>query len=156
EYNKLNAHFNFGDLNLVCRLIDERFPDYNTAIPVDSPNSLKVHRNDLLNALRRTVIFSNKTTNQVRFKISGSELNISSQDLDFSNEAQERLGCEFSGEDMEIGFNARFMIDMLNILSSDEVTISLSTYNRPGVLRPSEQGDGEDVLMLLMPIVLNI
>jgi DNA polymerase-3 subunit beta len=155
EYNRLNAHFTFNNLHLICRLIDERFPPYEAAIPVDTPNHLKVSRNDLLNALRRTVIFSNKTTNQVRFKINGSELQITAQDLDFSNEAQERLNCDYDGQDMEIGFNARFLIDMLSILDSDEVVISLSEYNRPGVLRPSEQNTGEDVLMLLMPIVLN-
>lgn len=155
EYNRLNAHFSFNNLHLVCRLIDERFPDYKAAIPVETPNRLKVNRMDLLSALRRTVIFSNKTTHQVRFKIAGSELTITAQDLDFSNEAQERLTCEYDGTDMEIGFNARFLIDMLNILDSHEVVMSLSEYNRPGVLRPAEQGEGEDVLMLLMPIVLN-
>jgi DNA polymerase III subunit beta len=155
EYNRLNAHFIFDNLHLVCRLIDERFPDYNAAIPVDTPNKLRVSRNDLLNALRRTVIFSNKTTNQVRFKITGSELQIMAQDLDFSNEAQERLNCDFEGTDMEIGFNARFLIDMLGILESDDVVMSLSEYNRPGVLRPLDQTAGEEVLMLLMPIVLN-
>jgi DNA polymerase III subunit beta len=155
EYNRLNAHFIFDNLHLVCRLIDERFPDYNAAIPVDTPNKLKVSRNDLLNALRRTVIFSNKTTNQVRFKITGSELQIMAQDLDFSNEAQERLTCDYEGTDMEIGFNARFLIDMLGILESDDVVMSLSEYNRPGVLRPLDQNPGEEILMLLMPIVLN-
>jgi DNA polymerase-3 subunit beta len=155
EYNRLNAHFMLNNLHLVCRLIDERFPDYKAAIPVDTPNKLRVNRNELLNALRRTVIFSNKTTNQVRFKISGSELIITAQDIDFSNEAQERLSCEYEGNDMEIGFNAKFMIDMLGILHGDDVVLSLSEYNRPGVLRPAEQGAGEEVLMLLMPIVLN-
>jgi len=155
QYNKLNAHFEFHNLHLVCRLIDERFPDYQAAIPVDTPNKLKVSREDLLNALRRTVIFSNKSTNQVRFKISGSELQINAQDIDFSNEAQERLNCDYEGADMEIGFNARFMIDMLGILQSDDVVLSLSEYNRPGVLRPLDQNPGEEILMLLMPIVLS-
>lgn len=156
EYNRLNAHFSFNNLHLVCRLIDERFPDYKAAIPIETPNKLRVNRQDLLSALRRTVIFSNKTTNQVRFKIAGSELQITSQDLDFANEAQERLVCEYEGNDMEIGFNARFLIEMLGILDSDEVELSLSEYNRPGVLRPAEQGEGEEILMLLMPIVINI
>lgn len=155
EYNRLNAHFSFDDLHLVCRLIDERFPDYKAAIPTEAPNKLTVNRIDLLNALRRTVIFSNKTTNQVRFKITGSELQITAQDIDFSNEAVERLPCDYQGADMEIGFNARFLIDMMGILHGDEVVFSLSEYNRPGVLRPSEQDQGEDILMLIMPIVLN-
>src|SRR6185437_9746123 len=130
-------------------------PDYKAAIPTEAPNKLSVNRIDLLNALRRTVIFSNKTTNQVRFKITGSELQIMAQDLDFSNEAQERLNCDFEGTDMEIGFNAKFLIDMLGILESDEVVMSLSEYNRPGLLRPLDQNPGEEILMLLMPIVLS-
>jgi len=156
EYNRLNAHFSFENLHMICRLIDERFPDYKAAIPVDSPNKLVVNRNDLLNALRRTIIFSNKSTNQVRFKITGSELQVNAQDIDFSNEANERLACEYEGADMEIGFNARYLIEMLNALDSDEATLSLSEYNRPGILTPKEQNPGEDVLMLLMPIVLNV
>jgi DNA polymerase-3 subunit beta len=155
EYNRLNAQFTFGNLTLVCRLIDERFPDYRAAIPVDVPNHLHINRNDLLNTLRRAVIFSNKSTNQVRFKINGSELTITAQDIDYNSEAVERLSCEYEGEDMEIGFNARFLIDMLHILSSEEVTLSLTAYNRPGVLKPSEEPKEEDSLMLLMPIVLN-
>ncbi len=156
EYNRLNAHFSFENMHMICRLIDERFPDYNAAIPVDSPNKLVVNRNDLLNALRRTIIFSNKSTNQVRFKITGSELQVNAQDIDFSNEANERLACEYEGADMEIGFNARYLIEMLGALDSDEATLSLSEYNRPGILTPKEQSQGENVLMLLMPIVLNV
>jgi DNA polymerase-3 subunit beta len=155
EYNRLNAQFTFQNLTLVCRLIDERFPDYRAAIPVEVPNHLHINRTDLLNTLRRTVIFSNKSTNQVRFKISGSEMTITAQDVDYNSEAVEKLPCEYEGEDMEIGFNARFLIDMLHILSSDEVTLSLTAYNRPGVLKPSEEPKEEDTLMLLMPIVLN-
>ncbi len=156
EYNRLNAHFSFNDLHMVCRLIDEKFPDYNGAIPTDSPFKLKVNRLELLNALRRTVIFSNKTTNQVRFRINGNELQVTAQDLDFANEAYERLNCDYQGDDMEIGFNARFLIEMLGTLISEEVELSLSAFNRPGVLRPAEQAEGEEILMLLMPIVLNI
>jgi DNA polymerase-3 subunit beta len=155
EYNRLNAHFSFNDLHLVCRLIDERFPDYRAAIPVETPNKLRVNRQDLAGALKRTAIFSNKTTNQVRFKLTSSELTITAQDLDYANEATERLACDYTGDDMEIGFNARFLIEMLGILDGDEVELSLSAYNRPGVLRPAEQHEGEEVLMLLMPIVIN-
>lgn len=155
DYNKTNALFHFGDVQLICRLIDERFPDYNAAIPGDAPYTLTINRTDLVNSLKRIAIFSNKTTYQVRFKITSSELQLTAQDLDFANEGFERLSCEFDGEGMDIGFNARFLIDMLNILESDEVKIALSEHNRPGILRPAETEDGEDVLMLLMPIVLN-
>lgn len=155
SYNKLNAHFEIGNLHLVCRLIDERFPDFRTAIPQDADNQLRVNRTAILNSLRRTVIFSSKSTHMVRFTIAGNELTINAQDVDFANEAVERLDCSYEGEDMEIGFNARFLIDMLSILDSEEVDFSLTAYNRPGVLRPSETLEGEEILMLLMPIVLS-
>lgn len=155
QYNNINALFTFDHMHLICRLIDERFPDYNAAIPPEAPNKLVINRNELLQSLKRISIFSNKTTYQVRFKITGSELQLNAQDLDFSNEAHERLTCDYDGEDMSIGFNARFLIDMLQNLDSDEVTLSLLEYNRPGILTPNEKNEGEDVLMLLMPIVLN-
>ena len=108
-----------------------------------------------LNSLRRVVIFANKTTHQVRLRITGSELNISSEDIDFSNEAHERLSCQYEGDDMEIGFNAKFLIEMLNNLSGEEVTIEMSTPNRAGLLFPQTNDDKEDVLMLVMPVMLN-
>jgi len=154
-YNSTNALFYFGEIQLICRLIDERFPDYNAAIPGEAPYTLRINRTELVNSLKRIAIFSNKTTYQVRFRITSGELQLTAEDLDFANEGFERLSCEFDGEKMEIGFNARFLIDMLNILESEEVTISLSQHNRPGILKPAETEEGEDVLMLLMPIVLN-
>lgn len=154
-YNRVNALFNFDDTHIICRLIDHKFPDYNAAIPTDLPRKLRVNRVDLLNSLKRIAIFSNKTTYQVRFKITGSELQLTAQDLDYSNEGYERLSCEYEGEDMEIGFNARFLIEMLQILDSDEGLISLSAHNKPGTLQPVNGEDNEEILMLLMPIVLN-
>ncbi len=155
EYNNTNALFTFGDVKLICRLIDERFPDYNAAIPAEAPYSLRINRTELVNSLKRIAIFSNKTTYQVRFKISHNELELTAQDLDFANEGFERLACDFDGDQMNIGFNARFLIDMLNILDSDEVVINLSQHNRPGILKPAATEEGEELMMLLMPIVLN-
>src|SRR5690606_4357275 len=103
NYNNTNAFFEFANIQLICRLIDERYPDYEAVIPQVNPNKLTVDRLLFLNTLRRVVIFANKTTHQVRLKISGSELNISAEDLDFANEAYERLNCQFEGDDMEIG-----------------------------------------------------
>ncbi|MOA34589.1 DNA polymerase III subunit beta [compost metagenome] len=120
-----------------------------------NPNKFTVDRLLFLNTLRRVVIFANKTTHQVRLKISGSELNISAEDLDFSNEAHERLGCQFEGEDMEIGFNAKFLVEMLNNLASEEVVIEMSTANRAGLLIPAVAEENEDILMLVMPVMLN-
>jgi DNA polymerase-3 subunit beta len=155
EYNSTSAFFRFGNINLICRLIDERYPDYEAVIPQSNPNKLTLDRSQFLNSLRRVVIFANKTTHQVRLKINGSELNISSEDVDFSNEAHERLGCQYEGEDMEIGFNAKFLIEMLGNLEGDEVTLEMSTPNRAGLLIPQTNNDNENVLMLVMPVMLN-
>ncbi|HTN21495.1 MAG TPA: DNA polymerase III subunit beta [Pelobium sp.] len=155
EYNSTSAFFKFANINLICRLIDERYPDYEAVIPQNNPNKLTLDRALFLNCLKRVVIFANKTTHQVRLKISGAELNISSEDIDFANEAHERISCQFDGEDMEIGFNAKFLIEMLNNLSGDEITIEMSTPNRAGILFPSIKDDNEDILMLVMPVMLN-
>jgi len=155
EYNNTNAFFQFGSIHLICRLVDERYPDYEAVIPQHNPNKLTVDRAQFLNTLRRVVIFANKTTHQVRLKINGSELNISAEDLDFSNEAYERLSCQFEGEDMEIGFNAKFLVEMLNNLSCEEVAIEMSSPNRAGLLLPAIKEDNEDILMLVMPVMLN-
>jgi len=155
EYNTTSAFFKFGNIHLICRLIDERYPDYEAVIPSSNPNKLSIDRVLFLNSLRRVVIYANKTTHQVRLKIVGSELHISSEDLDFSNEAHERLGCQFEGEDMEIGFNAKFLIEMLNNLDCEEVQLEMSSSNRAGLLTPLVSDDNEDVLMLVMPVMLN-
>ena len=114
-----------------------------------------IDRSLFLNCLRRVVIFANKTTHQVRLKINGSELNISSEDIDFSNEAHERLTCQYEGEDMEIGFNAKFLIEMLNGADTDDINMELSTSTKAGIIKPTEQGEGEELLMLVMPLMLN-
>jgi DNA polymerase-3 subunit beta len=156
NYNDNNAFFEIGNISLICRLIDGRYPNYEAVIPVENPNKLTIDRASLLNSVRRVSIFSNKTTHQVRLKISGSELHISAEDLDFANEANERLSCQYSGEDMEIGFNARFLTEMLNNLDSDQINIEMSAPNRAGILTPAEgKNSGEDILMLVMPVMLN-
>ncbi|WP_353132692.1 DNA polymerase III subunit beta [Pseudopedobacter sp.] len=155
EYNSTSAFFKFANISLICRLIDERYPDYEAVIPQNNPNKLILDRGLFLNCLKRVVIFANKTTHQVRLKINGSELHISSEDLDFANEAHERIGCQYNGEDMEIGFNAKFLIEMLNNIAGDEVTLEMSTPNRAGLLFPSISDENEDVLMLVMPVMLN-
>ncbi len=155
DYNSSSAFFSFQNIHLICRLIDERYPDYDAVIPQTNPNKLTIDRTLFLNSLKRVSIYANKTTHQVRLKISGSELQISSEDLDFSNEAHERLTCQYVGEDMEIGFNARFLIDMVTNLQSNEVALEMSTPNRAGLLFPIDQDDQEDILMLVMPVMLN-
>lgn len=155
EFNQSNAYFNFNSTKLVCRLIDERYPDYENVIPLENPNKLVINRIDLLNCLKRISIYANKTTHQVRLKMSGSELQVSAEDLDFSNEANERLVCEFTGEDMEIGFNAKFLLEMLTNLDSENIAINMSVPSKAGLINPVEANSNEDILMLVMPVMLN-
>jgi len=155
-FNKSNAFFNFGETKLICRLIDAQYPDYNAVIPVNNPNKLTIDRLEFQNALKRIQIYSNKTTYQVVLSISSSNLKISAQDLDFSNEAHETIACSFEGSDMDIAFNARFLIEMLGVLSSKEVTVELSTPTRAGIIRPQEHDASEDLLMLIMPVMINV
>jgi len=155
EFSVSNAFFKFGNVRMICRLIDERYPDYDNVIPSDNNNVMTINRMEFLSSLRRIAIYANKTTHQVRLKIAGSELQISAEDLDFANEANERLGCEHDGGDIEIGFNAKFLIEMLGNLESDQVEMHLSEPNRAGLLIPKDKNDSEDILMLVMPVMLN-
>ncbi|WP_337042105.1 DNA polymerase III subunit beta [Emticicia sp. 17c] len=155
EFSNSNAFFSFGHIKMICRLIDERFPDYENVIPQNNPNKLKIERTELLSSLKRISIYSNKTTHQIRLKISANELVISAEDLDYSNEATEKLVCEYDGEEMEIGFNAKFLIEMLNNLSVKTVSLEMSQPNRAGLIIPVEKTENEDTLMLVMPVMLN-
>ncbi|MGB0850478.1 MAG: DNA polymerase III subunit beta [Bacteroidia bacterium] len=154
DFNDSNAFFAFGDVKLICRLIDERYPDYKAVIPTDNPNKLTLNRQDFLNSVKRISIFGNKTTNQINIKITGSELTIYAEDLDLSNEAVERLGCDYAGEDMEIGFNSKLLIEMLQNLSTPDILIELSTPSRAGIILPSENIEDESLLMLIMPMMI--
>lgn len=155
EFNASNAFFDFSNVKMICRLIDERYPDYENVIPVDNNNVMSIDKGELLSSLKRIAIYANKTTHQVRLKITGSELQISAEDLDFSNEANERLACEHDGEDIEIGFNAKFLIEMLGIIESNKITLRLSAPNRAGIVLPETKDENEDILMLVMPVMLN-
>ena len=155
EFNGSNAFFNFNNVKMICRLIDERFPDYENVIPIGNNNTMTIDRQELLSSLKRIAIYANRTTNQVRLKLTGSELMISAEDLDFSNEANERLACEHDGEDIEIGFNAKFLVEILANIESKEITLQLSERNKAGILIPSEMEENEDILMLVMPVMLS-
>ena len=155
SYNSNHLFVVHGTTELVCRLIDARFPDYKVVIPADNPYSMILGRNDFQSALRRVSVFSNKSTNQVVLSISGSELHLAAQDVDFSFEGNERMKCSYDGEDMQIAFNARFLVEMLSAVETDEVKMELSTPTKAGLIKPTEQNEGEDVLMLVMPLMLN-
>lgn len=156
EYNDTNAQFSFGSTSLNCRLIEGKYPNYEAVIPKENPNVLTIARETLLNSLRRVSIFSNKTTHQIRLKMAGAELNITAEDIDFSNKAEERLSCNYNGDDLQIGFNSRFLIEMLNNLGAEEINLAMSMPNRAGIISPLDAiEDGEDITMLVMPVMLN-
>ena len=155
SYNSNHLFVKHGGTELVCRLIDARFPDYKVVIPADNPYKMTVSPNAFQNALRRVSVFSNKSTNQVALSISGSELQLASQDVDFSFEGNERMACQYDGEDLQIAFNAKFLIEMLNGADTEDVNMELSTPTKAGIIKPTENGEGEDLLMLVMPLMLN-
>ena len=156
HYNNSNVQFSFEDNVVICRLIDGKYPNYEAVIPKENPNVMSINRVQLLNTVKRVSIFSNKTTHQIRLRIAGAELHISAEDIDYSNKAEERLTCSFQGDDMQIGFNARFLTEMLSNLSSDEIQLELSLPNRAGIITPIDGLDeGEQVTMLVMPVMLN-
>lgn len=156
EFNETNAKFSFNDLELICRLIDGKYPNYEAVIPKENPNVLTIDRTQFLNSIKRVAIFSNKTTHQIKLKLAGSELSLFAEDLDFANEASERLTCNYAGEDMEIGFNSRFLMEMLNNIESTEVQLAMSEPSRAGLLTPATyENEAEEILMLVMPVMLN-
>lgn len=150
-----HAFFNFGPMMVACRLIDARYPDYMAVIPTDNPNVLTIQRSDFQNSLRRIAIYANKSTNQVILSISDGSLTISAQDLDFSNEANEQLPCTYDGEPLMIAFNAKFLLEMLAAIDSDEINLELSNPNRAGILFPADSPPEEESLMLVMPVMLS-
>lgn len=157
DFNEANAFFSFDNVHLICRMIDGRYPNYEAVIPLDNPNRMTIDRQSFLSAIRRVSIFSNKTTHQVKLRIAGSQVDISAEDVDFGNDANERLACSYDGKDLEIAFNARFISDMLNNLAAEHVVMELSLPNRAGLLSPpkDETDPAEDLLMLVMPVMLN-
>ncbi|MGB4958078.1 MAG: DNA polymerase III subunit beta [Saprospiraceae bacterium] len=154
SFNKQNIFFSFGRTKIVCRLIDAKYPEYNAVIPVENPYEAVINRKDFQNSLRRIAIYANKSTNQVILNISEKSMTISAQDLDFSNEATEQLNCSFTGENMTIGFNAKFLGEMLSVLENDEIKLLLSTPSRAGLIIPTEEDASESLLMLVMPVMM--
>jgi DNA polymerase III subunit beta len=155
SYNEQMLFVDNGKVKLCCRLIEGKFPDYKMVIPSNNPYLLTVNRSEFLSALRRVSVFANKSTNQLVLKISGSELRLFAQDVDFAHEGKERMACQYQGEDMDIAFNAKLFLELVNALTSEEVCIELSTPSRAGIMKTTEPIDGEDVLMLIMPLMIN-
>ena len=155
RFDERNAEINYGDGVLQCRLIEGRFPNYNSVIPQSNPNELRVDRLSLLAALRRVQPFANDSSNLIRFHVDGSTLQLDAEDYDFSKTATERMSCEYNGQPMAIGFKGSSFIEVLNNFDCAEVVIQLADPSRAGLVLPSEQPENQDVLMLMMPMLIN-
>jgi DNA polymerase III subunit beta len=155
EYNVTNAAFEYDGVKLYSRLIEGRYPAYDAVIPKDNPNKLTVDRSLFISSVKRLSPFANQSTHQVRMRISGQELLLNAEDIDYSNEGIERLACTYSGDDMEIGFNSRFLLEMVSNLESTEILFQLSGPTRAGIIVPANYDNSdEDILMLVMPVML--
>ena len=155
KFNERNAEINYGDGRLSCRLIEGRYPNYNSVIPQNNTNTLTVDRLALLAALRRVQPFANDSSNLIRFHVEGSTLQLDAEDFDFSKTATERMICDYNGQPMSIGFKGSAFIEILTNFDCEEVVIQLADPSRAGLVIPSEQPEGQDVLMLIMPMLLN-
>ena len=155
RFDERNAEINYGDGTIQCRLIEGRFPNYNSVIPQNNPNELRVDRNGLLAALRRVQPFANGSSNLIRFHVEGSSLQLDAEDYDFSKTATERMTCEYNGQSMSIGFKGSSFIEVLSNFDCAEVIIQLADPSRAGLVLPSEQPENQDVLMLMMPMLIN-
>ena len=155
RFNNNNAEIKFPDGILSCRLIEGRYPNYSSVIPTDNPNVVNIDRKGMMSALRRVLPFASESTQLVKLRLSPNNLELSSEDLDFATAAHEDLVCDYNGAQMSIGFKGSAVFDILNNLSSDNVTIELGDPSRAGVIRPAEQPENEDILMLIMPMLLS-
>ena len=155
RFDERNAEVSYGDGTLQCRLIEGRYPNYNSVIPQGNPNELRVDRLGLLAALRRVQPFSNDSSNLIRFHVEEATLQLDAEDYDFSKTATERMSCEYNGQPMSIGFKGSAFIDILNNFDSADVLIQLADPSRAGIVLPSEQPENQDVLMLMMPMLIN-
>lgn len=150
-----HAMFSFGGTVVMSRLIEEKYPNYESVIPQDNDKELVVSKDEMLAAVRRISLYASSTTHQVRFSLKKNSVAISAEDIDFGSEANETLNCEYTADPMEIGFNANYMIDILSHLDTNDVAFLFSTPTRAGIIKPAQQRDGEDLLMLVMPVRLN-
>ena len=150
-----NARFEFGSTIIVCRQIEGRFPNYNAVIPQGNQNVVTVDRQTIINACKRVAVFANNGTAQLRLALSENQIKISAQDIDFSTSAEETISCDYNGTPMAIGFKAPFLIDLLGSIASADVQLKLADPARAGLILPVENVENEDVLMLLMPMLLN-
>ena len=155
DFDDRNATFTLENYSMICRLIEGRYPNYNSVIPQDNPHKATIDRMMLISALRRVSVFSSQASSLIKLRLSENQIQISAQDIDFSTSAEETLTCQYTGSPMSIGFKSTFLIDILNNISAQEILFELADPSRAGVIVPVEQEEKEDLLMLLMPMMLN-
>lgn len=156
EFDDKNAFFNLNDYKVICRLVEGNYPNYNSVIPKANPRKVTIDRLELLNTLKRVSVFSNQASNLVKLQLSGNQIVISAQDMDFSHSAYERVKCQYEGEDMEIGFKSVFLLEIIGNIDSQDVNIELADSTKAGLFIPaSNDNNSEELLMLLMPMMIN-
>ncbi len=156
EFDDKNAFFNLNDYKVVCRLVEGNYPNYNSVIPKNNPRKVTVDRVEFYNTLRRVSVFSNQASNLVKLQLKGNQMTVSAQDIDFSISAYEKIKCQYEGEDLEIGFKSVFLLEILSNMASQDVMIELADPTRAGLFLPGEsENESEDLLMLLMPMMIN-
>lgn len=154
KFDDRSAEIQFTDGVMRCRLIDGRYPNYNSVIP-NNPNEVTVDRRGLQSALRRVLPFASESSQLIRFHIELGRFEVSSEDIDFSTSAKEQLSCEYNGSPISIGFKGSSLMEILSNLTSDNIIIQLADPSRAGIIVPAEQPENEDILMLIMPMLLN-
>ncbi|MGE0020575.1 MAG: DNA polymerase III subunit beta [Draconibacterium sp.] len=156
EFDEKNAFFTLSNYKLICRLVEGNYPSYNSVIPTKNPNVMQIDRLQFFNTVKRVSVFSNQASNLIKLNIADNQLVVSAQDIDFSISAVERLACEYEGDEMEIGFKSTFLQEILTNISASDVKVEMSDPTRAGLLLPAENADeNEDMLMLLMPMMIN-
>jgi DNA polymerase III subunit beta len=155
EFDDKNAFFTLSNFKLICRLVEGNYPSYNSVIPTNNPNVMVIDRQGLYNTVKRVSVFSNQASNLIKLNLAGNQVVVSAQDIDFSISAVERLNCQYDGDQMEIGFKSTFLLEILANLSSTDIKIELSDPTRAGLMLPEETDEEENMLMLLMPMMIN-
>ena len=155
KFDEKNAYFHLSNYTMVCRQVEGRYPNYNGVIPKNNPFKIIVDRITLLNALKRVSVFSNQASNLIKLNFTENQVHVSAQDIDFSISAEEFISCQYEGEPIKIGFKSTFLVEMLGNVDSNEVVLELADPSRAGILLPLQNDEGEEILMLLMPMLLN-
>jgi DNA polymerase-3 subunit beta len=155
RFDTKNAHFKLSNYTMICRQVEGRFPNYNGVIPRNNPFKIIIDRVTILNALKRVSVFANQASNLVKLAIDNNQIYISAQDIDFSISAEETISCQFEGDPIKIGFKSSFLIEILGNINASDVVLELSDASRAGLILPFENEANEEILMLLMPMLLN-